>query len=88
MATETDLIRLQDIANGRLEILLGNLKKISELCEIEEDIFYEGKNESLNEVCNVLKCKTKSVIEKVTEYVSYIKHNKLLTLGGIYLLVT
>ena len=70
MATETDLIRLQDIANARLEILLGKLKKISELCEIEEKIFYEG-DESLNEVCNVLKCKTKSVIEKVTEYVSY-----------------
>ena len=70
MATETDLIILQDIANARLEILLGKLKKISELCEIEERMFYRG-DESLNEVCNVLKCKTKSVTEKVTEYVSY-----------------
>ena len=68
---------LQDITNARLEILLGKMKRINGLCETEEQVFYRGE-ESLNTVCNVLKCKTKSVIAEVIEYVSK-QHYPLLT---------
>lgn len=69
MATENNIVVLQDIVNARLEILIGKLKRINEVCEIEEQKYYRG-DDSLITVCNMLKCSTKSVIKRVTEYVS------------------
>ena len=70
MAPEQDLVPLQDLVNAGLEILLGKLQRINGLCETEERNFYRG-DISLIKICNMLKCKTKSVIEKVTKYVSH-----------------
>lgn len=69
MATENNIVVLQDIVNARLEILIGKLKRINEVCEIEEQKYYRG-DDSLITVCNMLKCSTKSVIQRVAEYVS------------------
>lgn len=87
MANETELIRLQDIANARLEILLGKMQRINELCKTEEIELYRG-NESFTAVCNVLKCKTMSVIEKITEYVSYFIIQPTLSTFSVNFIVT
>lgn len=73
MPNETNTIALQDIGNARVEILLGKLQRIYGLCETEEKKLYRG-DKSLNAVCNVLKCETKSIIEKMVEYVSHYKY--------------
>ena len=44
MANETDLLILQDIANARLDILLGKMQRIIWLCEIEEQQSYKGED--------------------------------------------
>lgn len=63
---------INDQVNAKLEFLLGRLRKINELCEIEEEKLFSGE-ESLTPVCNVLKCQTQYVVKNITQYVRKLK---------------
>jgi len=58
-----------DKINGELEKLIGRLKTLDELCGDEEDKLFNGE-ESLTDVCNVLKCSIEIIAHKVAQFVS------------------
>lgn len=68
----TNITLINDRVNAKLEILLGRLQKINELCEPEEEKLFNGED-SLTAVCNVLKCRTQYVIKNMTQYVCKLK---------------
>lgn len=68
----TNITIINDQVNAKLEFLLGRFLKINELCEIEEEKLFNGE-ESLNPVCNVIKCQTKNIIKLITQYVRKLK---------------
>lgn len=65
----TNITAINDQVNAKLEIILGRLQKVNELCDTEEEKLFNGE-ESLTVVCNLLKCRMKYVIKNLTQYVS------------------
>ena len=65
---------INDRINGELEKLIGRLKILDELCEVEEDKLFYGE-QSLTDECNVLKCSIKLIAHKVAQYVSSVSIN-------------
>ena len=69
MQPETNRTIINDKINGELERLIGRMKILDELCEVEEDQLFYGEQSLTNE-CNVLKCSIKPIAHKVAQYVS------------------
>jgi len=66
---KTDSRVLNDRIIGELQKLIGKLKPISEMCEVEEEKHYKGEDSLVN-ICNELKCVVKPLLVKVAQYVS------------------
>jgi len=69
--SETNRTVINDRINGELEKLIGRLKVLDEVCEDEENKLFTGE-ESLTDICSVLKCSIKPIPHKVAQYVSSI----------------
>jgi len=65
---ETNSTVLKDRINGELQKLIGKLRPLNELCEVEEEKQSKGEDSLVN-VCNVLKCVVKPLPLKVAQYV-------------------
>jgi len=77
---ETNRTVRNDKINGELEKLIGRLKTLDALCEEEEDKLFNGE-ESLTDVCNVLKCSIKPIANKVAQFVSKMFLHSILVLS-------